>query len=171
MKKNLKISVMLILLSVLFLGCSRSGDESGGGDVGNNGEYYIRMSVDGVAKSGIASTSYLNNYTAQVDNQTQNLKQLIIVNGGFGGNAYETISINNFTGVTSYSLQGDNTWTVAQYGKNANEVYAKESGTVTVTAFTDKTVKGTFEFVGRTYDTNKTVIISKGEFYLPVTKK
>ncbi|WP_297985222.1 DUF6252 family protein [uncultured Chryseobacterium sp.] len=84
-----------------------------------------------------------------------------------------SFSLNEFKGVGTYSLAEDNPWTTAQYGEDANnssKIYPKQSGQMIITEFKDNKVRGTFEFVGKNYETGQTVSITNGEFYLEAQK-
>lgn len=84
-----------------------------------------------------------------------------------------SFSLNEFTGVGTYSLAEDDPRTTAQYGEdvnNSSKIYPKHSGQMIITEFKDNKVRGTFEFVGKNYETGQTVSITNGEFYLEAQK-
>lgn len=53
---------------------------------------------------------------------------------------------------------------------NSSKIYPKHSGQMIITEFKDNKVRGTFEFVGKNYETGQTVSITNGEFYLEAQK-
>ncbi|AZI23074.1 hypothetical protein EIH07_08530 [Chryseobacterium taklimakanense] len=164
-------SVILYLAFGLFF-CLSCRDEGSGSD-----GYFIMMKVNGNLKKGdISKTqSFLTDYQAVVGDTPKNLTQLLVVSNNLNGKNFEMLSfsLNEFTGVGTYSLAEDDPWVTAQYGEdvnNSSKIYPKHSGQMIITEFKDNKVRGTFEFVGKNYETGQSVSITNGEFYLEAQK-
>jgi len=165
-------SVLLYLALGLVFCLSSCRDEGSG-----SGGYFIRMEANGSLKKGdISQTrSFLTDYQAVVGDTQKNFTQLMVVSTNLNGKNFEMLSfsLNEFTGVGTYSLAEDDPRTTAQYGEdvnNSSKIYPKHSGQMIITEFKDNKVRGTFEFVGKNYETGQTVSITHGEFYLEAQK-
>lgn len=175
--KTLKfLSVLLLLFSaILITSCENEpidsalldaidngggGVDGGGtsGGVGGATEYYIKVTKDGVVKKWTIVNALLSN------------ESLIVTSND--GSTSMNLGIDNFVGVATYNF--DYISVACDYVDTSNTLSSDYSdftvslGKITITEFneTNKTVKGTFNFVGKNEENTISKAFTNGEFYV-----
>lgn len=148
------------LLDSVDNGGGTDGGGTGGGGTGTGGgittEFYIKVTKDGVVKKWTFINTLLSN------------DSFILVSND--GSTSMNLSIDDFTGVGNYNLDYisvtcnyvDTTGTLSSDYSD----FTASSGKITITEFneTKKTIKGTFNFVGKNEENTISKTFSNGEF-------
>lgn len=151
----------LLFVSILITSCEDEAVDSGSTDNG----YYFKVTIDGVAKQWS---------TVQAENSTAANAFLLSA-----GEPSSTISLilYNVSKVGVYNLSYAEKSCVYNEGttifsSNYPDLTAS-AGNITITELnnTDKTIKGTFNFIGKNQTMSATKVFTKGEFFLKYVVK
>jgi hypothetical protein len=151
MKHMQQLLAALLFSTLLFTACKKSDDNTGGG----SGANFMRGKVDGT----------LYNSTLAIDGS---LNSGVLGLGGRWNPGGFTFAITNFTGVGTYNFGPGNMHTaIVTMGLNQADTYTANpvlgSGSLVVTSYANKVVKGTFSFTGRN-NANAAKSVTEGEF-------
>lgn len=172
----------LLFSSVLFISCddepidpaftSDGTDNEGGNDGGGNGggavaTYSIKFTQDGVSKQwNNVQATYIKSFESLLIAGTDGSTALSLSMLDFtepGVFPLEYASINCI-----YSELTSNTLYSSSYSD-----FETSEGDITVTEFnkTNKTIKGTFNFIGKNEDMTVSKVFTKGEFFVKYTEQ
>ncbi len=141
--------------SALLSDINNGGGTDGGGTTTN---YYVKVTKDGVVKKWTVINTLLSN------------NSFILVSND--GSTSMNLSIDDFTGVGNYNLDYisvtcdyiDTTGTLSSDYSDSTA----SPGKITITEFneTKKTIRGTFNFVGKNEENTISKTFSNGEFFV-----
>jgi hypothetical protein len=157
-KTSLSVLTVLLAISIcLFAGCNKDG---------TGGKYFLTAKVNGVEWTS-ASEQYAAGY--------QSVNNFLYISGATSDeNEILSISFFNFPGTTgTYSIGTGDYEFMCFYtvGSTSYYVFNDEAGavgTLKITTFDSKTVKGTFSFSAVTPGGTATIEITEGKFSLPL---
>lgn len=150
--KTIKLSLLAVVFCTLVLGsCKKSSNPSPAAAVS------MSMKFNGTAKS--TSTVVASYYSSE------NTLQVI---GSFNNTDAISLMIQNVKTGT-FTLPSNDIIASYSQGSEFATTYLGDTGSITITSFTDTQVTGTFQFTGTT-TSNATGIISEGKFSAKVVK-
>jgi hypothetical protein len=167
--------IFLLFSSVLFISCDdepvdpaftsdRTNNGGGGNDGGVNNAFSVNATKDGVLKQWtLGEASYIKSADIMTIIGVDVSASITIVL-----NKAKKPGVNPFE-FTTYCTYFENEVFYSSYYSNDNN----STGNITVTEFneTNKTIKGTFNFIGKDDDLKVSKVFTKGEFSVKYTEQ
>jgi len=158
------ITLFILTLALTTVSCDNEPVDpdlnlsNGGG--GGSSTYYVKVKIDGVQKTWTTFSSQYNStaFILIAPDPSGSLGLTVGLPTGVNNYPLEEISVN-----CRYILSGDNFFS-SDY---SNDTTSPGSINITELNTTARTIKGTFNFIGKNQDMSQTKTFTNGEFYLP----
>ncbi|SRR5690606_18336182 len=165
--KTMKKLLMMSLLCLAFIACSK--DDDGGGGGGSVAEGTIKAKVDG--------TAFTSNSQFTIGNKVNagGTTTVTLQGSDNSGNAIVMI-ISGFEDAGTYNIGGGaNVFTNASYTQGGADSWQAPfddtvAGEIKVSEVSDTNIKGTFEFTAKNSDDDSTKKITEGVFNIKLAQ-